>query len=273
MNGKELANALRTGQYVYGTAIVSQSPLWPGIMAALGMDLAFIDTEHTPLDRETVSTSCHLYRGVDIAPLVRIPAPDPYQATMVLDGGAAGVIAPYVESAEQIRQLVGAVKYKPLKGGKLQDYLNKKSSLEPGLADYLQQQNQENVLIVNIESIPALDALDEILSVEGLDAILVGPHDLTCSLGIPEQYSHPLFIESVETIITKARKHEVGVGVHIWDAVGFDQEILWAEKGANLIMHSNDLSMFATNMQADLDRLKKALDRPVSQSEGAGFSI
>lgn len=273
MNGKSLAEALRKGQHVYGTAMVSQSPLWPGILASLGMDLVFIDTEHTALNRETVGTICHLYKGCKIAPLVRIPAPDPYQATMVLDGGAAGVIAPYVESAEQVRQLVGAVKYKPLKGQKLQASLVGKASLEPELAEYLQQHNQGNVLIVNIESTPALEALDEILSVEGLDAILIGPHDLTCSLGIPEQYHHPLFIQTVDGIIEKARKNQIGVGIHIWDEVGFDQEIRWAKQGANLIMHSNDLSLFSSAMGAGLQNIKKALGQPLPEGKATDHTI
>src|SRR5690606_3918374 len=150
-----------------------------------------------------------------------------------------GVIAPYLETAEQVRQLVGAVKYKPVKGEKLLHRLTEKKAFEPTLADYIHQQNQENVLIVNIESVPAMEALDEILSVEGLDGVLVGPHDLSCSLGIPEQYQHPLFIESVETIIRKAKARKVGAGIHMWEEVGAEQEILWAKKGANLIMHSN----------------------------------
>ena len=96
MNGKELALTLKNGHYVYGTAILSPSSVWPKIVASLDLDLVFIDTEHTPLNRETVSWMCHMYRAYHVAPIVRIPSPDPYQATMVLDGGASGVIAPYL---------------------------------------------------------------------------------------------------------------------------------------------------------------------------------
>lgn len=262
MNGKELAKALKNGDYVYGTAILSPSTLWPKMVATLGLDLVFIDTEHTPLNRETVSSMCHIYRALNIAPMVRIPSPDPFQACMVLDGGASGVIAPYIETAEQVQQLVGAVKHKPVKGEKLSDKINGKQLFEPELADYIDQQNQENVLILNIESVPALNALDEILCVEGLDAVLVGPHDLSCSLGIPEQYDHPLFKQSIETVIEKARKHQVGVGIHSWEAVGFDQEIYWAKKGANFIMHSSDILIFRNALQKELQRLKSVLHEP-----------
>lgn len=269
MNGKELRNALKKGDCVYGTAMISQAPLWPGILASIGMDFVFIDTEHTALGRETVGGVCHAYKGVDVAPIVRIPSPDPYQATMVLDGGASGIIAPYIESAEQVRQLAGAVKYKPLKGERMNDFLSGKADIEPELQDYLNKQNEGNVLIVNIESTPALEALDEILSVKGLDGVLVGPHDLSCSLGIPEQYHDPLFRKTIETIIEKARSKQVGVGIHVWDAVGFDQEIEWIKKGANLVVHSNDLSLLSGTLSSNIDNIKTALGHSISDNQVA----
>src|SRR5690554_504744 len=234
MTGSELKSALKNGHTVCGTAMVSQSPLWPGMLAATGLDFVFIDTEHTPLGGETVATVCRLYKAGGLARVVRIPSPDPYQASMVVDGGASGVIAAYIETAEQVGKLVGAVKYKRLKGAMLQGFLQGGAGLDAGILAHLRKLNSDNVLIANIESRPAIEALDEILSVDGLDGILVGPHDLTHSLGIPEQYRHPLFKEVISTIIEKARKKQVGVGIHVWDEVGFDQELEWAAKGANL---------------------------------------
>lgn len=264
MNGKEIRNALKKGDYVYGIAMISQTVAWPGILASTGLDFVFIDTEHTALGRETVSRICHSYKSEGLSPIVRIPSPDPYQATMVLDGGATGIIAPYIESPEQVRQLVGAVKYKPLKGDKLKNFLNGEKALEDDLLTYLNKSNANNVLIVNIESRPALDVLDEILSVEGLDGILVGPHDLSCSLGVPEQYHHPLFVQEIETLIRKARSKNVGVGIHVWDDVGFEQEIKWAQMGANLIVHSNDLSLLASLLRTNLGKIKSTLGEEMS---------
>ena len=90
----------------------------------LDLDMVFIDTEHTPHDRNTTSWLCQVYSAHNLAPVVRIPSPDPYLAQMVLDGGAAGIIAPYVETVEQVRALGGAVKYGPLKGDKLKAFLD-----------------------------------------------------------------------------------------------------------------------------------------------------
>lgn len=259
MQGKDLISALKNGDKVYATAILSPSPLWPTVVASIGLDFVFIDTEHVPLDRETVSNMCHVYSGLNLAPIVRIPSPDPFEACKVLDGGASGIIAPYVETVEQVIELVGAVKYKPIKGKKLRNRSNLDGQLGEVLSNYLAVNNSEKVLILNIESVPALDALDDILSVEGVDAVLIGPHDLSCNLGIPEQYDHPLFIEAVETIIRKARNKNVGAGIHVFYPSGFEQEIQWAKQGANLIVHSSDINAFKLTIQREITHIKESL--------------
>lgn len=250
---------LHRGERVYGTMIAAISPWWPAAAKGAGLDFAFIDTEHTPQDRAQLAWMCQLYAKNDVAPIVRIPSPDPYLAAMTLDGGAQGIIAPYIESVEQVRAIVGAVKYRPLKGQKLYAALTGETPLEPELDKYLAERGNNNVAIVNIESVPALEALDDIVAVEGLDAVLIGPHDLSCSLGIPEQYSHPRYIEAVETIITKARAAGLGAGNHIAYANGMEQEIAWAQLGANLIVHGMDISAFRNGMRADIDTIKAAL--------------
>jgi len=259
MNGKELSAALRNGQYVYGTMIVSPSPRWPGVVAGLSLDFVFIDTEHVPLNRSELSWMCTAYAARGLAPVVRIPSPDPYEACMVLDGGAQGVIAPYVETPEQVRALRGAVKYRPLKGKRLSAFLAGDGTLEPELESYLTERNANSVLIVNIESRPAMQALDDILSVPQLDAVLIGPHDLSCSLGIPEQYGHPTFEQAVEEIIRKARERNVGAGIHVTWPEGLEPEIRWAKLGANLIVHSVDSIAFGKCMRAEVKAIKDAL--------------
>jgi 4-hydroxy-2-oxoheptanedioate aldolase len=256
MNGKQLRQALRAGDRVYGTAIYSNSPKWPGVVKNLDLDLVFIDTEHTPHDRNTVSWMCAAYSALNLAPVVRIPAPDPYQAAMVLDGGAAGVIAPYIESAEQVKALGGAVKYSPLKGDRLQAFIDGSAGLEPELESYLDARNANHVLIINIESVPAMNRLDEILSVPTVDAVLIGPHDLSCSLGVPEQWEHPKMEKAVREIITACRAHGKGIGIHH----NFPhQEIEWVKAGANLIMHSSDISAFNRALTGEFKMIREAI--------------
>lgn len=259
MNGIQIKESLKQGHRIYGTLISSYTPFWAKAVQSIGLDFVFIDTEHLPIDRTELSWMCTLYESLGIAPIVRIPAPDPYQASMVIDGNATGVIAPYIETPEQVLQLVGAVKYKPLKGDRLQEVLGQQVMMDPPLSSYIRENNQDRIVIINIESKPAIEALDNILAIEGLDAILVGPHDLSCSLGIPEQYDHPLFIDTVDMIIDKAKSKNIGAGIHMIYEYGLDQEIIWAQKGANLILHSADIISFTQGIKRDLNQIKQTL--------------
>lgn len=261
MTGFEFRQALKEGKSVFGTLIVSPSPRWIDIIDQLDLDFVFIDTEHIAIDRHQLSWMCHGYEGKGILPVVRIPSPDPYQACMTLDAGAKGIVAPYVETINEVQQLRGAIKHRPLKGRKLSDYLDGKKELEPELMEYIDKNNQNHIFIVNIESQAGIDNLDEILKVPGLDAVLIGPHDLSCNLGVPEQYEHPKFKAAVENIITRARNAGIGAGIHVFYSDSVKHELEWVEKGANLILHSGDINRFAQIMHDDIVQLRNATDK------------
>lgn len=255
MNPSTLRQNLLSGQTVLGTLIVSPSPRWPDSVRGCGLDFVFIDTEHIAIDRAQLSWMCQTYAAIGLPPLVRIPSPDPYSATMVLDGGAAGIIAPYVETARQTQALRGAVKLRPLKGHKLEQILEG-AKIESQLDTYISDGAKDRLLIVNIESVPAIEALDEILAVPGLDGVLVGPHDLSCSLGVPEQYDHPDFLSACETIFRKARKAGVGAGIHYWGDI--DQQTNFLKLGANMLIHSADITLFQKHLTAEIKAIRDA---------------
>lgn len=262
MTPQQLRERLHSGKTILGTLIVSPSPRWPEAVQSCGLDFVFIDTEHIALDRSQLSWMCQAYTALGLPAIVRIPSPDPYSATMVLDGGAAGVIAPYVESPQQVQALRGAVKMRPIKGQRLERMLDG-GPIEPELDKYLRTTAESRLLIVNIESIPAIESLDDILAVPGLDAVLIGPHDLTCSLGIPEQYDHPEFLSACKMIFSKARSARVGAGIHFWGSI--DQQIQLLELGANLLIHSGDISLFQKHLRQDIQSLRKSLGQSVER--------
>lgn len=259
MIGQSFCEALRSGKRLYGTLLVSSAPEWPAQVEKLGLDFVFLDTEHISPNRKTLSSLCGTYEAMNLNPIVRIASPDPNLAAMALDGGAGGIIAPYVESVGQVQALRGAVKLGPVKGQKLAAILDgKPGALEPELAAYLAKRNRGNALIVMIESQPAIEALDDILAVPQLDAVLIGPHDLSCSLGIPEQYDHPDLDRVIRTIIEKARASGVGAGMYFLGNMR-RQEVDWIRVGANLIIHSADLIAFSKTIQAEISHLKEAV--------------
>jgi 2-keto-3-deoxy-L-rhamnonate aldolase RhmA len=257
MDTREFLDYLKKGKRLYGTAVFSPSPLWPSAVKRAQVDFVFIDTEHTPFDRTVLAQMCLSYKACGLPPLVRIPSPDPQEARKVLDGGASGILAPYIESPEQVRELVGAVKLRPLKGERLREALHKKDSLTPELKDYLKDWNKDNFLMINIESVPAIERLDRILAEPGLDGVIIGPHDLSINLGLPEQYHDPRFEDAVRQIISSVREKGLGVGIHFSQEA--ELQIKWAKAGANIIMHSSDMALFQQRLKEDITTIRHAL--------------
>ena len=258
MRGRDIRQRLHDGRPVYATALKSPSSELPEVVAAAGADFVFIDNEHTPIGRETLAWMCQTFAALGIPPVVRIASPDPWEAAKVLEGGGGGgIIGPYIETVEQVRGLAGAVRWAPIKGQRLDEVLRDPATLELDARTYLEERNQDALLILTIESTPALDCLDELLAVPGVDAVLIGPYDLSCSLGVPENYEHPRFVEVVQTVFRKARLHRVGAGVHYWP--GVDEAIAWARAGGNMIMHPSEITTFRRELFANLGDLRSAL--------------
>ena len=172
---KHLIQKIKDGEIVYGTCIVSTSPVWSASLAPSLLDFVFLDTEHIPLDRNELAMLCKVYQAMGFTTVVRILYPDPYLACMAKDAGATGVLAPYIEDAAQIRQIVGATKYRPLKGERLDRVLEGTEALEPELKDYLEKYNDGSMCLINVESMTAVEKLTSLLDCPGLDAIIIGP--------------------------------------------------------------------------------------------------
>jgi len=268
----DLKRKLLSGQLVYGTCITNHSPRWSELVAGSNLDFVFLDTEHIPLDRSELSAMCRIYRAHGLTPIVRIPQPDPYRASQVIDDGAIGVVAPYLERVDQIKELVGATKYRPLKGEKLNDILNGITKPSTTLKTYLDHYNFGNLCIANIESVPAIERLDELLSIDGLDAVFIGPHDLSINMGIPEQYDHRDFIKMVKVIIEKARKYTLGVGIHF--SLEPQRQINWIKEGVNIVVHSSDMALYSQRLRVDINQIRTASgDDHIMSSHSGNITI
>eukprot|EP00937_MAST-01D_sp_MAST-1D-sp2_P002000 g2000.t1 len=272
---RTLGEMMRAPEPTYGTCVLSTSPKWVPALAGCKehLDFIFIDTEHIPIDRAQLS-----WMAVGLPTLVRIPEPDPYQATCVLDGGASGVVAPYLETVEQVKALRGAVKLRPYKGARLQQKLDGAAGSEPTHEiEYCARVNHQNALVLNIESQPAIDNLDEILKVPGIDCLLIGPHDLSCNLGVPEQFDHPKFVEACRTIWRKARAAGVGAAIHQGKPPNTPgctpaDEISWLKNGCNVLVHGSDVSIFTTALKTQLTEIRAGVgdDRQRGRSAASG---
>jgi 2-keto-3-deoxy-L-rhamnonate aldolase RhmA len=254
MKKDDLLTKLSGGSTVYGTCLTNLSSRWLRTVEGAELDFVFLDTEHIPSDRTSLSEACWFLRYMGITPIVRIANPDPFLAVQALDAGAIGIVAPYIETIAQLTALTGAIKYRPLKGELLEAALADGSSISEQTSKYLEDYNAGHLLIANIESLPALERLDALLAQPGLDGVFIGPHDLSVSLGIAEQYDHPDFEDAVHRIVSSTRKAGKQVGIQFW----MEPEIQtrWVRKGVNMVIHSNDMSLFSQKLQNDMNVIR-----------------
>jgi 2-keto-3-deoxy-L-rhamnonate aldolase RhmA len=254
MKNDDLLTKLSGGTAVYGTCLTNLSSRWLRTISGAALDFVFLDTEHIPTDRASLSEACWLLRYMGVTPIVRIANPDPFLAVQALDAGAIGIVAPYIETVAQLNALTGAVKYRPLKGELLDAVLADPASISEYTSQYLSEYNAGHLLIANIESRPALERLDTLLAHPGLDGVFIGPHDLSVSLGVAEQYDHPEFEEAITRIITSTRNAGKHVGIQFW--MKPEVQVRWAREGVDMVIHSNDMSLFSQKLQEDMNVIR-----------------
>ncbi len=255
MTGDEMRQALANGERVYGTMLaLARNPRWARALAYVGLDYVIIDTEHSAFSRGEVADMIAAYDQVGIAPLVRVPIPEAHYVTMAMDAGAHGVLVPYCETVEQVKTAAGAAKWRPLKGALLDRAVETGEFPSEELKQYLTRSNRDSFVIIGIESVPAVENLAAILDVAGVDAVFVGPHDLSCSLGIPEQYDHAQFEAALEQIIRTCASRETPMTVHFSD---LELSRKWAQRGVCLILHSSDVSSLARALRRDFGALRE----------------
>jgi 4-hydroxy-2-oxoheptanedioate aldolase len=277
MVGKEFRDTLRSGKSVYGTLLTSSSPRIFDSIISLGLDYVFLCTEHIFYNPDTLGWMCRAYKAAGINPVVRILKPDPFLATQALDAGAEAVLVPYIEKIEDVYELVGAVKYRPLKGKKLKRILSGEEKPSAELEIYLKNHNKNHTLLLNIESPAGVTNMEQFLSIKtvdgpGVDGIVIGPHDLSVSHDMPEKYLSKEFLDLSCEIIKKARALGVAAGGHNGSRGTFDLQIAWAKAGANIIMHSTDIYLFADKFQDDLNIIRTLKGEKMT-SKQAGDSV
>jgi len=208
-----LKQKLRSGRTTVGGWVTLGHPAIGEILAAAGFDFVTVDLEHSVI---TLEHAAELIRAIDtlaVAPLVRLTSNDANLAKRVMDAGAHGIIVPSVNSAEDARRAVQMVRYGP--GGVRGVGLARAQGYGARFKEYFAWQLEEPVVVVQIEHLAALPALTDILRVPGVDAFLIGPYDLSCSLGNPGEFEHPEFLRAMTAIREAGRMTGVPGGVHI----------------------------------------------------------
>lgn len=198
-----------------GSWLNTASPIVAEIMSASGFDYLVVDAEHSAVD---VPQALQIFQAMkagnpNCKPMVRLAGNEYSETKRYLDAGAVGVIAPLINTAEEAKELVRSVKYPPV--GERGVGFGRSHGYGFDFENYMQKANQETFVCVQIEHIKAVENLDEIFSVKGIDAAFIGPYDLSASMGITAQFEHPDYEKAWTKILNKCKEYNILPGIHV----------------------------------------------------------
>jgi len=258
MRENHVKRALKRGEAVIGTmANEVKSPSLAQMCAAAGFDFLFIDTEHGTYSLAETAALIQMCRQVGVVPLVRVPDLAYHLIARVLDAGAMGVMVPRIETAEQVEAMVSYARYPPLGvrgsgGGGRSEY-----GLAGGsTAEMVEWLNNETLIVAQIERKAAIANIEAIAGVPGLDACLIGPVDLSISLGVPGEMDHPLMQDAIQRVVDACARRGIASGGH------FSAEALeyWWRRGMRMLMCNSDIGMLRAGCRQTVAHLRAFLE-------------
>ncbi len=208
-HGMGFRQKLISGERLIGTMITLPSPEVVEVMVDVGFDWLFIDCEHAAFD-SAVAQSLLQAAGDRCPCVIRVPCSDDVWIKKMLDIGAAGIIVPQINSVEQAKKAIDSCKYPPL--GTRGVGLGRAHRYGAGFSEYVEKANNEVAVILQAEHIDAVDAIDEITDLPGLDAILVGPYDLSASLGKIGQLNDPEVVSAIDRVYQCCQRKNISLG-------------------------------------------------------------
>ncbi len=210
-----LKQKLKNNELTIGSWIMMADSMSVEVMALAGFDWLVIDVEHTPINMETVKTLIITIQAHDMKALVRVSKNEEVVIKKVLDMGADGIIVPMVSSKEDAKMAVDYAKYPPV--GKRGVGLYRASGYGTKFEEYKKWVDEELVIIAQIEHIDAVRNIDEILGVEGIDGTIIGPYDLSGSMGYPGDFEREDVQNAVQKVLERCTKQNMPSGFHVVD--------------------------------------------------------
>lgn len=247
---------LKNGESVMGTMItVFDNPEIAKILKVCGFDYFIIDCEHGSYNYTSVAAILAVAREAGIPGIVRIPEIRREVVLKYMEMGAAGLLLPNTESAEQAKLLVQYATYAPL-GNRGVSLLRPHTGFENvgNAVEYMKKQNEETILMVQIESLKGVENVGNMLDIDGIDAAFMGPNDLSQSMGILGQFDHPDFIAALDHVILAAKQRGKYSGTHLTSTEGI---LPWMDKGMTLNLWANDVVFLMKGAKEGLVKLKK----------------
>lgn len=242
-----------------GSWLQFSQPAHAEILAKAGFDWLAVDLEHSVIDLREAEDLIRIIELCDVVPLVRMSSNNPVQIARIMDAGAHGVIVPMINDKQEAKAAVDAVFYPPK--GQRSVGLARAHGYGATFEEYRNWLPENGIVIVQIENNRGVENLREILSVEGVFGFIVGPYDLSSSLGVPGQLDHPLMVEKMKEINDTARDFpHIKKGLH---KVSIDpQPVLDAiEEGYELIAYSTDMLFMGDSCRRGIKQIRSELGK------------
>ncbi len=240
MRPNHLLRAIKAGEQSVGGWLSIDSSFTAEIMSHLGFDWLCLDMQHGPLSYDSAKSMLTAISTTDTVPLVRVSGVEPSEIMRVLDAGAYGVIVPMVNSAEEAVRAVSSCKYPPLG---TRSFGPNRAALYGG-KDYSTKANDELACIVMIETLEAMENLDQIMATPGVDGVFIGPADLSLALGMTssKDADGSGLSALIDEIFDRANKHAIGTGIY---ASNIDFAMRYLEQGFNMVTIGSDSSFMS----------------------------
>jgi 4-hydroxy-2-oxoheptanedioate aldolase len=243
---------LASGQPQLGLWLAIGSGYAAEVAASAGYDWLLIDGEHAPNDLGSIHEQLMALSGHPVSPVLRLPQNDPALIKQALDMGAQSLLCPMVNSADDARAIVRAMRYPP-DGIRGVGHVLGRASRFDGVPDYLQTAQDELCLIVQAESTAAMDALEEICGVDGVDGVFIGPADLCADMGLLPDIAHPEVRASIQDGLRRIRATGKAAGIIDTDPVLIRQDM---DAGANFVALGADLLVLASGLRSLVETWK-----------------
>ena len=251
--------SLKAGLPVFGTSLTDcLDPEFAVLLRAAGLDFFFVDTEHSPAGYSEIQALCRSARSAGIVAMVRVPQNESYLITRALDVGAMGIVVPRVHSPQEAQSAVDFMKFAPAgrRGFGLRSII---TDFEwTNAPAEMVSANNETLTVLQIESKEGLASVEEIASVPQVDALMIGPYDLSISLGIAEEFQNPAFWQAVERVIKACDEAQIAAGIQFGD-MSLLQET--QRRGGRFLLYSNDVSVLHDGYKRAMSVLKNPAQR------------
>jgi 2-keto-3-deoxy-L-rhamnonate aldolase RhmA len=251
-----LRKRVLTGECVYGTMIrQARDPGAPAIFAAAGFDFVFIDMEHGNYSMETVADLIRGAKSAGIATIIRVPHLETHFISRVLDAGAEGIMVPMTSTRQQAEQIVRYSKYTPLGQRGFGNQTGQTDYKPLKTPDFMKEANEHTLIVAQIETREAIENIEAILDVEGIDVGLIGPNDLSISMGIPDQMGSEIITKAIDKVVESAKKKGKASGIHIGNIEAIKK---WRTKGMTVLAFSTDIGFMYNASKSNLEELKRS---------------